>query len=401
MRVKFHLAAAGLGLCLASGLGSPASADVTLPNPNCGLGSNNNCLVFNDFTVYSLALINFQAGFGPPSPGDPYYVQSNGSAIAGALVIGSHDANAINNQDTLPLTADQAYTTPTGPQASPNFLMTPGTTGSGTQNSPTPLAGAGDFVAQSQTTINNYLTANSTLGTSFTGPNGNLPLWNVSTAALKTYLNGGALDFFFNLNQTNSANSYLQSPEDMLAALEVIMTGPGGQVKFYLIGDSCGGVPGSCIPGAQSFAQQAGVNDILQTSTDQWAYVHGDICVTSAGAVLGFGVCTPTETAAGGQNVHQNLGANNAAFALYSQALQNALNCVLPGPGGGACYTTMSVDLRMAGENNGFEQLFILPGMFSGTTQVPEPATISLVGGGLLLLGLTLRRRQKRARVTS
>jgi hypothetical protein len=398
MRWKFHLAAAGLGLCLASGLGSPASADVTLPSPNCGLGSDNNCLVFNDFNVYSLALINFQAGFGPPSPGDPFYVSSNGSHIASALVIGSHDANAIDNQDQLPLTADQAYTTPTGPSAAPMFLMIPAN-----QNAPTPLTGAGDFVAQAQTTINNVNTVNTVLGTSLTGNgSGQLPLWNVATSALKTYLNGGALDFFFNLNQTNSATSFLQSPEDMLATLEIIFTNSTthAQVKFFLNGDACGGGPGSCIPFAQSFDQQAGLTDVLQTAQDKWAYVHGQICVTSAGAVLGFGTCTPSETAAGGQNVNQNLGANNAAFALFSQGAENALNCVDPITHL-ACYDVMSADLRMAAENNGFEQLFILPGQFTISHEVPEPASISIVGGGLLLLGLTLRRRQKRARVTS
>jgi len=272
----------------------------------------------------------------------------------------------------------------------------------GTQNTPTPLPLAGDFVAQSQTRINDIATANATLGTSFAANStGQLPLWNVATSALKTYLGGGALDFFFNLNQTNSSQStYLQAPQDMLATLAVIFTGPKGQLVLNLNGDACGGVPGSCIPGAQSFAQSsaAGIqNDILQTAADQWAYVHGQICVTSAGAVLGFGACTAAETAAGGQPVNQNLGANNAAFALFSQAAQNALDCVLPG--GGACYTTMSVDLRMSAEDNGYEQLFILPGQF--VVSIPEPASISVVGGGLLLLGLTLRRRQKRARVTS
>jgi len=45
----------------------------------------------------------------------------------------------------------------------------------------------------------------------------------------------------------------------------------------------------------------------------------------------------------------------------------------------------MSVDLRMAAEDNGYEQLII--------RALPEPLTVSLFGIGLL--GLTMLRRRK------
>jgi hypothetical protein len=48
----------------------------------------------------------------------------------------------------------------------------------------------------------------------------------------------------------------------------------------------------------------------------------------------------------------------------------------------------MSVDLRMASEDNGYEQLII--------RALPEPLTIALFGAGLL--GLTMLRRRKLAR---
>ena len=54
----------------------------------------------------------------------------------------------------------------------------------------------------------------------------------------------------------------------------------------------------------------------------------------------------------------------------------------------------MSIDWRMADENNGFEQMFILAG--GAPARVPEPITIGLFGAGLAGVGL-LRRRNKKA----
>src|SRR6266446_3080743 len=94
-----------LGTCLAASFAvgtllaaGSAKADILLPTPNCGLGATNNCLIFDDFTVYSLALLNFQAGAGPlNNQADPFYVPSSGqSKIGQDIVIGSHPADATN-----------------------------------------------------------------------------------------------------------------------------------------------------------------------------------------------------------------------------------------------------------------------------------------------------------------
>src|SRR5256885_15955021 len=82
------LASAVLGMAVVAA--SPAKADVILPIPgNCGTVAGTNCLVFDDFTVYSLALLNFQAGYGQVTAGDPYDVSTNGIALQNALVIGT------------------------------------------------------------------------------------------------------------------------------------------------------------------------------------------------------------------------------------------------------------------------------------------------------------------------
>jgi hypothetical protein len=361
MRVKSLLSLTGAAFTIALASASPASADVILPVPDCGLGATNNCLTFSDFTVYSLALLSFKNGDGVPQMNEPYFVKSVGNEIADAVVIGSHDANAVGNQGIASVAGkvDDAFQTPTGLGSSTaNFQMTAGT-------EPTPT---------------------------FTGDTAGL--WNIQTSALTDYLNGGALTFFFNLNQVNSDNTYLTSGQDALGALDVIFTSSVGAptLTFRLNGNDCGGGVGSCIPNAQSFAQISGVNDFLPNPTDQWAYIHGAICVTDTGEVLGFGTCAEVADqgidTTGGNTVNQNLGAGSAAFALFSQGAQDALDSGL--------YDIMSVDLRMAAVDNGFEQLFILPTQ-GITIQTPEPLTISLLGAGLAGAVALRRRKAKKA----
>jgi hypothetical protein len=222
-----------------------------------------------------------------------------------------------------------------------------------------------------------------------------LPLWDISVNTLKTYLDGGALDFFFNLNQTkaNDDTTYLTTPQDMLAFMEVTLTATNGfTATFRLDGNNCTatGAGGTCLIDPHD-TQVAGVNDILPTDADKWAYVHGTICATPTGAVINLGHCTAAQLAAGAHDISQNLGANNAAFALYSVTLQNALDSGFFDGG------IMSVDARMAALNNGYEQLFIFAGNRIPNIDIPEPLTITLFGAGLAGLGLLGRRRRRKA----
>jgi hypothetical protein len=362
MRIKsiFGLSAAAFGAALA--LSAPASAAPFLPPANCGTVAGTNCLQFQDFTVYSLALLNFQAQQGPIGPGDQYAVSTNGVALQNALVVGTgvSGAGSINQDLNLPGGVDDAYGTPSA-------------------------QGGG---------ITNFVPSAGNQGFQGNIPGNTSGTWDIQVSALNAYLNGGSLNFFFNLNQTNSkTTTYLNSPEDALGWMQVTLRNSTTQnsVSFWLDGNACNGqvgVPNSpnCDP-TQSVSQNIspGNSDILPNDPlhDEWAYIHGQICISPAGAVVNFGACAKGDKV--DSTVNQNLGANDAAFGLYSDALQTALNSGL--------YDVMSIDFRMAALTNGYEQLLIFAGN-AVPHDVPEPLTITMFGAGLAGAALWRRRRK-------
>ena len=373
------LSFAGMAFGLALAWAVPASAaTVTLPPANCGLGPTNNCLIFDNFNVYSMALLNLQAGFGNISPGDPFDVSTNGKDLQQALVIGTGVGGAGS------LNSDQ-------------FIMNGGTLPNGSVDDAynTPSASGGG-ITNFQPTAGNEGNQGSAIPTPPQSPN----TWDITVSALKTYLNGGNLDFFFNLNQTNSkTTTYLASPEDALGWMKVTLTNStlaktdltcatdiACSVSFWLDGNKCDAMNGNCDP-SQAVPTSIDPNaNILPADPlhNLWAYIHGQICASPGGAVVNFGACAKGDKT--DITLDQNLGANQAAFALFSQALQDAIN--------GGLYDVMSVDFRMAAETNGYEQLLI----FSSNSiprDLPEPLTITLFGAGLVGMGLLARRRRK------
>lgn len=352
-------------LVLLLGISGQARA-LVLPAADCP----NNCLIFEDFTVYSLAYLNFLAGAGNVSPGDPYHVSSAGAAINNSIVVATHPGGRLPNSDLgLGATLDNAYQTPNNvPQSSfVNFLMT--------GPDPAPAFAGGDNSRMANTTVLNATTYDSTK--TATGLNGQLPLWDIRTSALRTYLAGGELAFMFNLNESNKGG--LDDGQDMYAWGRVYLTNTvtGAFISFDLSGNITVPLTG------QSAAQSVGVDDILPTAADLWAYVHGEICVSPSSGLVALRPCQAGDPS-DANTVNQNLGADIAAFAVFNQTLSDL---VLDASSG---YDLMSVDLRMGHVDNGYEQLFILP-IQQSRNDVPEPATLVLIGIGLLGLGARCR----------
>lgn len=350
-----------VSLCLSK----VAKADVILPDPNCGVSGGDNCLVFDDFTVYSMSFLEFNnSGSLQPVAGDMFYIDSSPGKIKDDIVIGSSPASAVNNADIGP-GIDNAFKTPNS-GGSDLFAMLAG-------NEPTPILTHDNIAAGSALLPNpdGLDIDGDGLVDGDGNPGGGLSLWDIETSALTQFLNGGDLMFFFNLNETGTEDQ-LDSGQDMLGWMRVYLTDSttGDSISFTLSGAN------TLLPGVQSHAQSA-TDSILPTADDLWAYIHGKICVNELdGSVIALSSCSAAGNPANGKTVNQNLGANAAAFGLWNEDLNNALYSGM--------YDMMSVDMRMSHIENGYEQLFIRAAQVG--RDIPEPSILFLFSGALMLL---------------
>ena len=326
-------------------------------------------VTYGDGNSYSLpisAYINNQINGGGVGPGSPFYVHSSVGHIQNLIVVAT-GAGGVPVNNNFP-GMDNAYPTPNS--SGIPFFSTGITTDPGTGQP-----------------VNNALPG-------FTGDGANT--WDTTLGALQTFLGSDSLVFFFNNNQINSGAA---TNQNLAAWAQITLSGPSGLLgtwdftntnsPYALVTQGGGGV----FNGNPTAYTSSGAGPIAGTNAaTDYVLSGGAICVHTTTFVP-----VPCGSAGASGPINHNLGADQAAYAIVFPELNAALNTLfaLSSLTGYA----MSIDLRMgcdpntaAGSctgrslNNGYEQLFIgtAAGPRRPPVQVPEPATIALMGLGLL-----------------
>lgn len=315
-----------------------------LPDPQDGI----NAAQYGDFYSYSLPLLAYrydQANGGGVGPGNPFYIDSSPGQIQDYIVLATGSNGGPVNTNFAGM--DNAYQTPNGVGGNPEFYTnTADPSGYGVAD-PGQVAA---FVGDSENT------------------------WDSRISAMLDFLGGNELVVFFNNNQINSCEDH--SCQELFAAAQVRLVSDDGQNEIFfdlLNNGGLGPIFGFMGGDTGNYTSAGAWGDDF----DDYVRSGGQVCVDAAGAMF-----VPCDSP-GAVLFNHNLGANQAAYAIWSPELTAALNSGL--------YDVMQVDIRMRDLNNGYEQIFI--GRMESTPphEVPVPTALLLLAAGLF--GLWRSRR--------
>jgi hypothetical protein len=340
-------------------------------------------VTYGDFNSYSMPIAAIQAGCTNFNNTCPYYVQSGPGQISDLIVVATGASGGPVNTNFAGM--DNAYETPSGVSGS-NFFTTGNTAD---PNEVSAFAGDTD------------------------------DRWDSSLLALKSFLAGDAMTFFFNNNNLNGANE-----QSLAAWAQIEVTDQGGNRvgifdftnnggAYDLVSEGGGGVFGGDVSAYSSTG--AGPTVGSNASTD-YVLAGGPICLDTT-SVPGLPVPVSCAGAFDEGPINHNLGADTAAYAVIAPELNALLDALFALDDATLSQYTMHIDLRLgcdigfgqAGDeictgaqsgfgkniNNGYEQLFI------GTAQIdippppriPEPGILFLFATGLIALGVRYSKK--------
>jgi hypothetical protein len=243
--------------------------------------------------------------------------------------------------------------------------------------------------------------------------------WDANIADLNSSLNGESMVIYFFMNEQASGDDTLWGLDELVWT-QVTLVDTDGVLEpttYYLtnipnptaLNQGSGPDPslGTCnVDPNNPYSGNAGclVNNVGDPITSQngtafstdaderWTYVSGYFCAdATTGAILAYGRC---HGQANGVDIENNLGNNQAGFAMWN----DDLNAIIANNGcvTGGCYDVLQADIHISMTDNGFESIGIAGNGTPPPPQIPEPTSLAVLGTALAALGVWRHRRRMR-----